>query len=144
MTIDATQRKAIAAGQTLTAKYKGTQYSVEIITGEGGKLLYRLGDGREFKSPSSAGSAVMGGSACNGWRFWSVDDGTKAPPAKPAKAAAKTPAKPGKKATAKTPAPKQPAAAGRPRCKRCGKSFVSAQQLAHHEANADRLCRPAA
>lgn len=128
MAIDATQRKAIAAGQTLTAKYKGTQYSVQVITGEGGKLLYRLGDGREFKSPSSAGSAVMGGSACNGWRFWSIDDGGPRPASKPA---------------AKQPATK-PAKSERPRCDACGKSFVSAKQLEHHRANADRLCRPAA
>lgn len=59
MTIDATQRKAMAAGQMLTAKYKGTQHTAEVVAGEGGKLLYRLADGREFKSPSSAGSAVM-------------------------------------------------------------------------------------
>ena len=134
MTIDATQRKAIAAGQTLTAKYKGTQYSVEVITGDGGKLLYRLGDGREFKSPSSAGSAVMGGSACNGWRFWSIDDGAPRPASKPTKPAKKqSAAKPA--ATSATPE--------RPRCNACGKSFVAAKQLEHHRANADRLCRPA-
>jgi hypothetical protein len=33
---------------------------------------YKLEDGQEYKSPSSAGSAVMGGNACNGWRFWSL------------------------------------------------------------------------
>ena len=136
MAIDATQRKAIAAGKTLTAKYRGTQYSVQVITGEGGKLLYRLGDGREFKSPSSAGSAVMGGSACNGWRFWSIDDGAPRSAAKPAKPAAKP--------AAKQSAAKQPAKTERPRCDACGKTFVAAKQLEHHRANADRLCRPAA
>jgi len=30
-------------------------------------IRYRLDDGRKFKSPSAAGSAVMGGKACNGW-----------------------------------------------------------------------------
>ena len=136
MAIDATQRKAIAAGQTLTAKYKGTHYSVQVTTGEGGKPLYRLGDGREFKSPSSAGSAVMGGSACNGWRFWSIDDGVPRPAAKHAKPAAKP--------AAKQPAAKPESKSERPRCAACGKSFVSAKQLEHHRANADRLCRPAA
>ena len=132
MAIDATQRKAIAAGETLTAKYKGTQYSVEVINGEGGKQLYRLSDGREFKSPSSAGSAVMGGSACNGWRFWSIADGAPRTASKPAaKPAAKQP-------TAKTAKPE------RPRCDACGKRFVAAKQLEHHRTNADRLCRPAA
>ena len=108
MAIDATQRKAMAAGQTLTAKYRGTQHVVKVVAGEGGKLLYRLGDGREFKSPSSAGSAVMGGTACNGWRFWSIEDGAPgtAPKAsaRPAKPAAKKPTAKGK------PAPKRPAA----------------------------------
>ena len=138
MAIDATQRKAIAAGQTLTAKYKGTQYAAEVVEGEGGKLLYRLADGQEFKSPSSAGSAVMGGSACNGWRFWSVADGTKPSAAKPAKATPKASAK----QPAKKPAATQPAKAERPHCKKCGKTFVSAQQLEHHRANAERLCTP--
>ena len=133
MAIDATQRKAIAAGQTLTAKYKGTQYAVAVVEGEGGKLLYRLGDGHEFKSPSSAGSAVMGGSACNGWRFWSIDDGAPRPASKPAKVAAK----PAAKKPAKTTAPVE-----RPRCDTCGKSFVSAKHLEHHRANAERLCTP--
>lgn len=137
MAIEATERKAMAAGQTLTAKYKGTQHTAKVVAGEGGKLLYRLSDGREFKSPSSAGSAVMGGVACNGWRFWSLADGASKPAAKSAKAAAKTSAKrPAKQAAAK------PETAGRPRCTRCGKTFVSAQQLAHHEANVDRLCTP--
>ena len=58
MTIEATQRKAMTAGQTLTAKYKGTEYTAEVVAGEGGKLLYRLADGREFKSPSSAGRVL--------------------------------------------------------------------------------------
>jgi hypothetical protein len=35
-------------------------------------LRYRLDDGREFTSPSSAGKAAMGGVSCNGWRFWSI------------------------------------------------------------------------
>ena len=34
--------------------------------------LFVLEDGRKFKSASSAASAVMGGKAVNGWRFWSV------------------------------------------------------------------------
>ncbi|MGD0205280.1 MAG: hypothetical protein ABSB57_02400, partial [Dehalococcoidia bacterium] len=61
---------------------------------EKGGLRYRLEDGREFKSLSSAGSAVMGGVACNGWRFWSVAGEGKAPAPqkerKPAKREAQT------------------------------------------------------
>lgn len=117
MAIDATQRKAIAAGQTLTAKYKGTEHTATVVAGEGGKLLYRLGDGREFKSPSSAGSAVMGGVACNGWRFWSLDDGTPRPApkasAEPAKTAAKKPAAKAKPALKRAAARTAPAAARR-------------------------------
>ena len=130
MTIDATQRKAMAAGQTLTTKYKGTQHTAEVVAGEGDKLLYRLADGREFKSPSSAGSAVMDGVACNGWRFWSLAEA--APTAKPAKVGKST------KATTKPDA--KP---GRPCCDGCGKHFMNAKQLEHHRANAERLCRPA-
>ena len=97
MAIDATQRKAMAAGMTLTAKYKKAEHTAEVVAGEDDKLVYRLADGREFKSPSAAGSAVMGGVACNGWRFWSLatDDAAK-PAAKRAapKRTAKKPAKP--------------------------------------------------
>jgi hypothetical protein len=40
---------------------------------EGEGVAFVLEDGKRFKSPSSAGSAVMGGTACNGWRFWTVE-----------------------------------------------------------------------
>ena len=43
-----------------------------MIDEEEGKVRYRLADGREFKSPSSAGTAITG-KACNGWAFWSVE-----------------------------------------------------------------------
>lgn len=49
---------------------------------EGGIKLTDVGEGlgvfdldTVYKSVSAAGSAVMGGIACNGWRFWSVQDG---------------------------------------------------------------------
>ena len=72
MTIDATQRKTMAAGMTLVASYKKQEHRAEVVAGEGGKLRYRLADGTEYTGPSAAGSAVMGGVACNGWRFWWV------------------------------------------------------------------------
>src|SRR3972149_4057893 len=67
----AIEDRNLKAGTKLVARYKGKEYTAEVVKTEEG-LRYRLEDGKEFKSPSSAGSAVMGGSACNGWRFWSV------------------------------------------------------------------------
>ena len=138
MAIDGGLRDKLRPGTVLAARYKGTEYRAEVITGEDGKPRYRLADGQEFKSPSSAGSAVMGGSACNGWRFWSLADKTS-PATKSPKVSAK---QAGKQASAK-PAPKPAAKGERPRCDACGKGFVAAKQLAHHEANADRPCRSA-
>ena len=84
----AIEDRNLKAGTKLVARYKGQEHAAEVVKTEEG-LRYRLEDGREFKSPSSAGSAVMGGSACNGWRFWSVA-GTEAKPKKePRKAAEK-------------------------------------------------------
>ena len=62
----------LSVGTKLTATYKKQRYTALVVEGEEGKLRYRLEDGREFKSPSAAGSAVMGGNACNGWNFWSL------------------------------------------------------------------------
>lgn len=69
MAIDATERKAMAAGMTVTAKDKKAEHTAQVVAGEEDKLLDRFADGREFKSPSTAGSAVMVGVACNSWRF---------------------------------------------------------------------------
>jgi len=76
----------LTAGTRLVARYKGRDYSAEVVETEEG-LRYRLEDGREFKSPSSAGSAIMGGKACNGWRLWSLtgDEQVKTKISKPAK-----------------------------------------------------------
>jgi hypothetical protein len=87
----AIEDRNLAAGTKLVARYKGKEYTAEVVETEEG-LRYRLEDGKEFKSPSSAGSAVMGG-ACNGWRFWSVAESDEAKP-KP-KAKKKTKANPG-------------------------------------------------
>lgn len=61
----------LRAGTKLIARYKGKEYTCEVAKTKDG-LVYRLKDGKEFKSPSSAGSAVMDGNACNGWHFWSI------------------------------------------------------------------------
>ncbi len=65
------ENRNLEAGTRLAARYKGTTYICEVVPTEEG-LRFRLEDGREFKSPSSAASAVMNGMAANGWRFWSL------------------------------------------------------------------------
>ena len=90
----AIEDRNLAAGTKLVARYRGKEYAAEVIKTEEG-VRYRLEDGREFKSPSSAGSAVMGGSACNGWRFWSLAGSEEAKPKKTSKKAAKENGNPG-------------------------------------------------
>jgi hypothetical protein len=84
----------LAPGTKLVARYKGKEYAAEVVKTEEG-VRYRLEDGREFKSPSSAGSAVMGGSACNGWRFWSLAGSEEAKLKKAAKKSGKGKFNPG-------------------------------------------------
>ena len=64
-----TDRNAIREGMTLTANYKGETHEVLVLADEQGRLAFEYRN-QIFKSPSSAGSAIMGGIACNGWRFW--------------------------------------------------------------------------
>ena len=68
----AIENRNLEAGTKLIAKYKKEEHRAEVVAGEEGKVRYRLADGREFKSLSSAGSAITG-KACNGWAFWSVE-----------------------------------------------------------------------
>ncbi len=137
MVIDGGLRDSLAVGTRLVARYKHEEHMAEVVAGEDGKARYRLADGRTFKSPSAAASAVMNGQAANGWRFWSIEGETSAPAPAAGVAAAQTP----DEAAAKVP--DEGTAKARPQCPRCGKSFVGAAQLSHHEANADRLCTPA-
>jgi hypothetical protein len=88
------ENRNLEPGTKLVTQYKGKEYTAEVVKTEEG-LRYRLEDGREFKSPSSAGSAIMGGSACNGWRFWSVAGTEAAKPNAAKKAAKKAEANPG-------------------------------------------------
>ena len=64
----------LKAGTKLVARYKGEEYVCNVIEITDGIRYQVLDTGKTsiHKSPSSAGSEVMGGSACNGWRFWSV------------------------------------------------------------------------
>ena len=77
----ALENRNLKPGTKLVARYKKQEFTCEVVKTEEG-IRYRLKDGKEFKSPSSAGSAVMGGSACNGWRFWSLEGDLKEPTAK--------------------------------------------------------------
>jgi hypothetical protein len=66
------ENRNVEPGTVLTARYKGKDRTCEVVQTDEG-LRYRLDDGTEHRSPSSAGKAAMGGVACNGWRFWSVE-----------------------------------------------------------------------
>lgn len=65
----AERRRAYAAGSSLVGRYLGEEFGLTVVE-EDGSLHYRLDDGRTFSSLSAAGSAVIGGGACNGWKFW--------------------------------------------------------------------------
>lgn len=83
------ENRELGAGTKLVAKYKGQEHSVLVLADGEGNLAYELDGGTIFMSLSSAGKQVMGGVACNGWRFWSVEGEAVAAepkPEKPAKA----------------------------------------------------------
>jgi hypothetical protein len=83
------ENRDLKPGTKLVARYKGQDHSAEVVKTKDG-TRYRLPDGREFKSLSSAGSAVTG-HACNGWAFWSLP-GTEPKAPKKAKAKEQKPA----------------------------------------------------
>ncbi len=92
-------------GTRLTARYKKKVYAAEVIGGKDGKVRFRLADGREFDSPSAAGKGVMGGVACNGWRFWSLGNGGAPTEAPRAHTGADSASPAGRSPTTATPAP---------------------------------------
>ena len=122
----ALENRNLEAGTRLVARYRGQTHSAEVVQTEDG-LRYRLEGGREFKSPSAAGSAVMGGVACNGWRFWSLEGQEPAPrerkPKEPKEPKAKAK---GKFRTIKKLPNQQGLEEGQVRywCSACQKSFV--------------------
>jgi hypothetical protein len=63
------ENRTVKAGDKFAGKYKGTEHVVEVVKTKDG-LRWRLADGREFASPSSAGGAITG-SNVNGYRFFS-------------------------------------------------------------------------
>src|SRR5947208_12593883 len=61
----------VKVGTVLTGRDRKQDRTCEVVETPSG-VRYRLDDGTEHRSPSSAGKAAMDGVACNGWRFWSV------------------------------------------------------------------------
>jgi hypothetical protein len=63
----AIENRDLPVGTKLHANYKKTRYVCTVEAGEeDGSLLFVLEDGSKHKSPSAAGSKVMGGKAVNG------------------------------------------------------------------------------
>jgi len=143
------QDRNLKPGTRLVARYHKQQYKCEVVEREGGKPGYRLEDGREFKSPSAAGTAITG-KACNGWAFWSLEaspapaasegeasgastgEANEASTEKKAEQPATSPAAEKKQATAsKRPISRVPNQKGVPEgqtrwhCYECGKSFLA-------------------
>jgi hypothetical protein len=95
----------LAVGTRLVASYKKQTYVCTVEAAEDGDgVVFALEDGKRFKSPSAAASAVMNGSAANGWRFWSLEGaatGTAEPAANESPAPAEKPAKAARRRTHK-------------------------------------------
>lgn len=67
--------RMLKPGERLAANYREQTHYVDVVEYEGNGMAFRLETGDVFTSLSAAGSHVMGGISCNGWRFWSrVDD----------------------------------------------------------------------
>jgi hypothetical protein len=110
--------RKMAAGTVLVARYKKQDRTCEAVeTAEG--LRYRLDDGTEHKSPSSAGKAAMAGVACNGWRFWSLAGDLK--PVREPKAKAE-----------KKPKAEKPASSDSHGCGACGETFPTRKKATAH------------
>ena len=124
----AIENRNLPVGTRLVANYKKTRYVCTVEAGEEeGALAFVLEDGSKHKSPSAAGSKVMGGKAVNGWRFWSVEGDEPAATeaeAKPAKKGRGGGKKKASKTVFKTPSQAE-VAEGRSRwfCSACMKAF---------------------
>src|SRR5687768_14364562 len=117
----------LTPGTQLVVKFKGTTYTAEVIQTEQG-LRYQLSDGREFKSPSAAGTAITG-KACNGWAFWSLAGEAAPEPAR--KAPRRDVARPRARKAAEAPGTASEATEG-VTCAECGESFKTAEEATAH------------
>jgi hypothetical protein len=90
------ENRELEAGTRLVARHKGKEHVCEVVETKDG-LRYRVDDPEYkdffFNSPSSAGRAVTGGVAVNGWKFWSLEGTLKERTPKAAKPKAEKPAK---------------------------------------------------
>jgi len=137
------ENRNLEPGTTLVARYKKQERTCEVVQTDEG-VRFRLDDGTEHRSPSSAGKAAMGGVACNGWRFWSLQGdlkpakepkAKKAKSEKPAKAPAKKPAakKSAKKGKgAKKAKDARMASGGSYGCGACGQEFPTMKKATEH------------
>ena len=110
----AIENRNLEPGTRLVARYRKEEWQAEVLDTD--PATYALcGEQRltnqaaSYKSLSAAGSAVMGGINCNGWRFWSLEGeaSTKAPRERKAKAAPKE-KKPKAATAARTPRERKP------------------------------------
>ena len=137
------ENRNLEPGTVLVARYKKQDRTCEVVQTDDG-LRYRLDDGTEHKSPSSAGKAAMGGVACNGWRFWSLqgteparkpkaEKPAKAQPKKaPAKAAPKAKGKKAAKPAKKPKAARMAAKGDSYGCGACGETFPTQKKAVAH------------
>jgi hypothetical protein len=129
------ENRDLAAGTRLAVRHKKQVFTCEVVKTKDG-LRYRLQDGKEFNSPSSAGREITGGVAVNGWRFWSLEGDLKERKAKAApKAAKKAPAKKaakGKKAAKKKVARAAAAKGDKYGCGACGETFQTMKAATKH------------
>jgi hypothetical protein len=71
------ENRMLTPGTKLVATYKKQSFVCDVVE-DGGDVRYRVsGEEKLPKSPSSAASAVMGGIAANGWRFWTLANATE-------------------------------------------------------------------
>jgi len=137
------ENRNLEPGTTLVARYKKAERTCEVVQTDEG-VRFRLDDGTEHRSPSSAGKQAMGGVACNGWRFWSLQGdlkpakATKEPKKAKAEKPAKTPAKKAAKKTvkkgkgAKKPKAARMASGGSYGCGACGQEFATMKLATEH------------
>ena len=122
------ENRNLDTGTRLVARYRKQDRTCEVVQTDDG-LRYRLDDGTEHSSPSSAGRAVTNGVAVNGWRFWSLEGNLK-PAAKPKNA---------KKAPARRSGSKKPSA--KPKadaygCGVCPETFATMKAATKHAVEA--------